>query len=295
MDTRVIAVTGGKGGVGKSTTTINLAVSLRMDDYSVAVVDADVEMPNLVEMLGIDPNFTIHDVLSGSAETEEALVKIGEGFAAIPGDPSITGYSSIDPSKLEKVVGSLEADFDFVLLDTGAGLSYDDLMPLGLADEIILVSSPDSPAVENAKRTQEFVKQLNRPINGVVITKADASVDGSIADEFEGDLLAVIPDDQAVKLSTAAGKPLEIYAPNSPAAQAYRQLEANLTDGVLPPQRSDQAASEPAEQSVEQTDPDPEPDSIEEPSEPVEEDIDETGGPDPTDAGLVTKLVNRLR
>jgi septum site-determining protein MinD len=292
MDARVIAVTGGKGGVGKSTTTINLGVSLRMDGHSVALIDADVEMPNLVELLDLDAGQTIHDVLSGAAQTEDAIIEIGEGFAAIPGDPSISGYAAIDPARLETVVGTLAAAYDFVLLDTGAGLSYDDIMPLGLADEIVLVSSPDAAAVENAKRTQAFVERLNRPIRGVVITKADGSVDGSIAREFDTDLLAVIPDDQAVKLSTAAGKPLEIYAPNSPAAQAYRQLEANLTDGVLPPQRTDQSASTPAEVAVEPADDD---EATESEAEAAEDDEVVPEEPStPSRPGLIARLVERV-
>lgn len=238
MPNRVIAVTGGKGGVGKSTTTINLGVSLRMDGYSVALVDADVEMPNLVEMLGIEPEKTIHDVLSGTAETEDAIVEIAQDFVAIPGDSSLAGYGSIDPERLQEPIDALADDYDFVLLDTGAGLSYDDLLPMGLADEIVLVTSPDSAAIENAKRTQEFVSRLNREIRGLVVTKANGSVDGSIAEEFGTTILTAVPDDDVVSRSTAAGKPLEVFAPSSPAAQAYRQLEANLTDGVLPPQRS---------------------------------------------------------
>ena len=292
MAARVIAVTGGKGGVGKSTTTINLGVSLRMDGHSVALVDADVEMPNLVEMLGIEADRTIHDVLAGTAAPEGALVEIGEGFAAIPGDSSISGYASIDPAKLETVVGTLEERYDFVVLDTGAGLSYDDIMPLGLADEIVLVSSPDPAAVENAKRTQAFVERLNRPIRGVVVTKADASVDGSIADEFATDLLAVIPDDQAVRLSTAAGKPLEIYAPNSPAAQAYRQLEANLTDGVLPPQRTDQSASPPAESAVDPPEADEDEASADAADPDDEEPVDDA--PEPSRPGLIARIVERV-
>jgi len=292
MAARVIAVTGGKGGVGKSTTTVNLGVSLRMDGYSVALVDADVEMPNLVEMLSLEPEYTIHDVLSGNADTEQALMEIGEGFGAIPGDPSITGYASVEPAQLETVVGTLEDEYEFILLDTGAGLSYDDIMPLGLADEILLVSSPDPAAVENAKRTQAFVGRLNRPIRGVVITKADASVDGSIVDEFDSSLLAVIPEDQAVRLSTAAGKPLEIYAPNSPAAQAYRQLEANLTDGVLPPQRTDQSASvpesAPADAGQAAADDDAESTDAEDDGEPDEEPSE------PSEPGLLSRLVRRV-
>ncbi|HKJ58296.1 MAG TPA: P-loop NTPase [Halobacteriales archaeon] len=292
MPARVIAVTGGKGGVGKSTTTVNLGVSLRMDGHSVALIDADVEMPNLVELLGIEPTVTIHDVLSGTAETEQALIEIGEGFAAIPGDPSISGYASIEPAHLETVVGTLEEAYDFVLLDTGAGLSYDDIMPLGLADEIVLVSSPDAAAVENAKRTQAFVERLNRPIGGVVITKADGSVDGSIAEEFDTELLAVVPDDQAVRLSTAAGKPLEVYSPNSPAAQAYRQLEANLTDGVLPPQQADQSATQQSETVVEAAgrDQDAEDEASDEDDQEPEE-VEPNEAPRP---GLLARFVRRV-
>jgi len=286
MTNRVIAVTGGKGGVGKSTTTINLGVSLRMDGYSVALIDADVEMPNLVELLSIEPTHTIHDVLSGTAETEEALVEIGDRFAAMPGDPSLSGYGAIEPARLQDVVDTLVDRYDFVILDTGAGLSYDDIIPIGLADEILLVSSPDPAAIENAKRTQAFVERLNRSISGVVITKANPTVKGDIADQFDTKLLGVIPEDQAVRLSTAAGKPLELYAPNSPAAQAYRQLEANLTDGVLPPQRSDQAAA-PAPEPVA-----PEPEAVvaeaTEPEEPVIADAEPDDG---REGGLIARLV----
>lgn len=290
MVARVIAITGGKGGVGKSTTTVNLGVSLRMDGYAVALVDADVEMPNLLELLDIDANVTIHDVLSGTAKTEQALVEIGEGFAAIPGDPSIAGYASIDPARLETVLETLEEVYDYVLLDTGAGLSYDDIMPLSLADEVLLVSSPDAAAVENAKRTQAFVETLNRPIRGVVITKADGSIDGSIAEEFNGELLAVIPDDETIRQSTSAGKPLEIYAPNSPAAEAFRQLEANLTDGVLPPQRTDQP-------STPETPSEPSNDNNERESEaakPMDDETDREDPPEPAQAGLLTRIVRRM-
>lgn len=251
MPNQVIAVTGGKGGVGKSTTTINLGVSLRMDGYSVALVDADVEMPNLVEMLGIDADLTIHDVLAGTAEPGDALVEIADDFAAIPGDSSLAGYGSIEPERLQFVVDRLAEHYEYVLLDTGAGLSYDDLIPMGLADEIVLVTSPDAAAIENAKRTQAFVQRLNREVRGLVVTKADDTVDGSIAEEFDTELLAVVPEGEAVRRSTAAGKPLELSDHTSPAAQAYRQLEANLTDGVLPPQRSAQSSPTTDDGSVE--------------------------------------------
>jgi septum site-determining protein MinD len=287
MPNRVIAVTGGKGGVGKSTTTVNLGVSLRMDGYTVCLVDADVEMPNLVELLGLEAEQTIHDVLSGTADPTDALVEIAPQFAAIPGDSSLAGYGSIEPERLQHAVDVLSDTHQYVILDTGAGLSYDDLIPMGLADEIILVTSPDPAAVENAKRTQSFVRRLNREIRGLVVTKADDSVDGSIADEFETSLLAMIPEDDIVRRSTAAGQPLELVAPDSPPAAAYRQLEANLTDGVLPPKRSVSSSSSetPAEPEDEDDPTDDEP--AEEPApDPTPNEIDE--GPR---GGLISRLV----
>lgn len=273
MSGTVIAITGGKGGVGKSTTTINLGVSLRMDGYSVALVDADVEMPNLVEMLSLEADHTIHDVLSGDAETADAIVQIGEGFVAIPGDSSLMGYGAIEPERLHQVVDTLAEQYDYVILDTGAGLSYDDLFPIGLADEIVLVSSPDGAAIENAKRTHGFVQRLNRQVRGLVITKADSSVDPEIAKDFETKLLGVIPEDQHVRRSTSVGEPLEVHAPSSEAAQAYRQLEANLTNGVLPPKRKEPEpeAEEPAdEEDTETFDPEDEEASEEEEPAPAE-------------------------
>lgn len=284
---RVIAITGGKGGVGKSTTTVNLAVSLRMDGYSVAIVDADVEMPNLVEMLSIEPTATIHDVLSGRATTEEAIVEISDGFGVVPGDSGLTGYAAIDPGELQSVITTVEDRYDIVLLDTGAGLSYDDILPLGLADEIVLVSSPDPAAITNAQRTREFVEKLGRGIEGVVITKADETVDDSVADQLGARLLAVIPDDPAVKQSTAAGKPIELHAPGSPAAQAFRQLEANLTDGTLPPQRSAGGAET---ATADQSEPEPPAEASEEDEPPEEPDAPE----DPGRPGLISRLVDRV-
>lgn len=287
MPSRVIAVTGGKGGVGKSTSVVNLGVSLRMDGYSVALVDADVEMPNLVELLDLEPDQTIHDVLSGRAMTMEALLEVGPQFAVVPGDPELSGYGSIEPERLETVVTTLGTHFDVVLLDTGAGLSYDDLFPLGLADEILLVSSPDPAAMENARRTQAFVQQLGRQVRGVVITKADASVDGSIAGVFDAPLVGVIPEDPAVRRSTAAGKPLELVAPESAAARAYRQLEATLTDGQLPPSRADRQ-----EEAAPDAGAAPEDGAAEEPAEPA---VEEAAAGDDADerrrGGLLSRLV----
>lgn len=244
MSGLVLAVTGGKGGVGKSTTTINLGVSLRMDGYSVVLVDADVEMPNLMEMLGIEAETTIHDVLSGTAKPSEALVEIGDDFSAIPGDNALSGYGSIEPERLHTVVDALTASYDCVILDTGAGLSYDDLFPLALSDEILLVSTPDPAAIKNAKRTQAFVRRLNREVSGIVLTKAETPIDNEVAKQFDADIVGVIPADEVVTRSTAEGKPLELIAPESDAAKAYRQLEANLTNGELPPGRVVQSESE---------------------------------------------------
>lgn len=278
MGARVIAVTGGKGGVGKSTTTINLAVSLRMDGYAVVIVDTDLEMPNIVEMLGIEPTKTIHDVLTNRATTEEAIVELDDGFGVVPGDPTLAGFAGVDAGKLRSVVETLRETFDVVLLDTGAGLSYDDVMPLGLADEVLLVTSPDAAAVQNASRSEAFVRKLGQPLTGIVVTNATGPVEGTVSETFDAEIIAVVPQDSAVRESTAQGKPLEVFAPETEAAAAYRRLEAVLTDGNLPPSNAGREHGGNQGGSVEDSSSDP--DDDEDTAEPAtaEASTDETEG-----------------
>jgi septum site-determining protein MinD len=234
MDGEVVAVASGKGGVGKTTTVVNLGVVLRRANHSVALVDADLGMANLGQMLGISNQTTLHDILAGEASLEVALVTEAAGFAILPGSQTLTDFSTADPRGLGDVLDELAAVYDYVLVDTGAGMSHEGVLPLGLADRVLLVTSPDPAAVDNTRKTADLTEMADGVMAGVVVTKASNRSDGKdLAAEIGVDLLGVIPFDPAVRRSTANGRPLEVMDPESPAVDAYRALAEALTGDSL--------------------------------------------------------------
>ncbi|MFB6353612.1 MAG: MinD/ParA family protein [Halobacteriales archaeon] len=230
MAGEVIAVASGKGGVGKTTTVVNLGVVLRRADHTVALVDGDLGMANLGRLLGIDASTTLHDVLAGEATVEEAIVEEAPGFGVLAGSGELSSYPDAEPSGLRDVLETLAADYEFVLVDTGAGMSHEDVLPLGLADRVVLVTTPEPASIGDTQKTAELADLADGTIAGLVVTMADDGTDGRhIARQVGVELLGVVPYDPAVRESTASATPLEALDPDGPAAAAYRELAATLS------------------------------------------------------------------
>ena len=231
----VCTIAGGKGGVGKTTTAINIAAALETVGYNTAVVDADLGMANLGEMLGVDYEQSIHDVLAGSATVSEALTEAQGGMTVIAGEQSLEAFAEADPAKLRKVINTLRETYDVVLVDTGAGLSHETTVPLGLADGILLVTTPDDVAINDTVKTAELAARVDGEIIGTLITRVNPNTDvPSIAESFDMALLGVTPND----LEATEHEPLVLNAPDSNASDAYTQLaellEQVFFEGALP-------------------------------------------------------------
>jgi len=232
MSGTVLVVTSGKGGVGKSTTALNLGVALGIDGHSVALVDADLGMANLGSMLDVESDPTLHDVLAGEADVASAVVTEGDSFGVVPGGRDLTKYAEADPARLPDVLATLAERYEFVVVDAGAGLGYADVVPIDAADEVILVTTPDDTAIGDTAKLLEFSGVIDARVRGVVLTRASEEEDGeAIAAEIGVDLLGVVPEDTTVPESAAAAVPLEQHAPDSPAAAAYRRL-AGVVSGT---------------------------------------------------------------
>lgn len=239
MTGHVYALASGKGGVGKTTSAINLGAALRAAGHDTVVVDADLAMANLGAMVDVLSGPTLHDVLAGEAALHDALVWLprngpptrsppdeGPHLVAVPGSRSLDAFAAADPGDLGGVLRSLAEAADFVLCDTGAGLSHENTVPLGVADGVVVVTTPDPVAIADAKKTIDFAAHAGGTVVGAVLTHAGEETDVSLlADDLGVEMLAVVPETDA-----AGDEPLVETAPESYAADAYERLATTLAD-----------------------------------------------------------------
>ncbi|QCS41541.1 cell division ATPase MinD [Natrinema versiforme] len=234
----VYAIASGKGGVGKTTTTVNLGTALAEAGERVAIVDADLGMANLAGFVSLTPDSTtLYDVLAGDASIDDATYRLADNIVAVPSGTSLDEYAETSPEGLREVVDELRSQFDYVFLDVGAGISHETVLPLGLADAVLLVSTPEPAAVHDSTKTLELTDRSGGTVAGLVLTRTRPDGDISheeIADRLEVPLLGTIPEDPAARDSVYAGTPLVVFEPDGPASAAYRRLAADLTGVDVP-------------------------------------------------------------
>jgi septum site-determining protein MinD len=233
----VYAIASGKGGVGKTTTSINLGAMLSDRGHSVVVVDTDLGMANLADFLDFEIGTpTLHEVLAGDADFEDAIYRAPGDIDVLPSATDIEAFTRSDPQNLQGVVAPLREEYDYVLLDTGAGVSYDTLVPLALADVVLLVATPDVASVRDTAKTGELAERVESEVTGAVLTQRSSDILNAddVQETLGTDVLAVVPRDEAVPMGIDAGRPLAAFAPNAPAGQAYRDLAAVLTGDADP-------------------------------------------------------------
>lgn len=266
----VYAIASGKGGVGKTTTTVNLGASLAATGERVVIVDADLGMANLDSFLGLTPDGpTLHEVLAGKVDVSEATYDAPGNLDVVPSGAELAGYADVDTSALAEIAAELRAEYDYVLLDVGAGVTHDSVLPLGIADAVLLVTTPDIAAVRDTVKTREITERLDGTVMGLVLTRVGHRFDldaQEVAGKLSTRLLAIVPEDEAVGESLFAREPTVVHAPDSPASTVYREFSraiagdenvlpvlGDAADGVSVDESGGQAADEAAGSSTDES------------------------------------------
>ena len=227
------AVASGKGGTGKTTSTLALGMALAAD-YDVTVVDADTGMANLLFHAGLDgADVTLHDLLvagTGTGVSEATYERYG--MRVVPCGTSLAAFEASDPDRLRDVVAELAADADVLLLDSPATLaSKSAVLPVVLADRVVTVLQPTIPSLSDGLKVQEYARSYGTDGAGVLFNRVHDDL-GRVADQadryFDGGTLGVVPDSDAARTARDAGEPLLEHAPGSPAAAAFREAAARI-------------------------------------------------------------------
>ena len=231
--TTIIAIASGKGGVGKTTSAINLGAALNGYGKDVIVVDANLTTPNIGLHLGapIVP-VSLNHVLNGKAKIIDAIYQHESGTKIIPSSLSVKDLRNVNHEGLKEISKRLKKMADIVILDSAAGLGDEAIAAMGAADEVILVTNPEIPAVTDALKASKVAEEMGKVVKGVILTRVNGSSVqmpvSNVRDMLELPILGIIPEDKNVARSVVMKDALVHTHPNSKAARAYRRLAANI-------------------------------------------------------------------
>ncbi len=230
---RCILITSGKGGVGKTSLTANLATALSKMGYDTVAIDANLTTPNLGIHLGMHlVTKTLHDVLRGEEKVERALYPHPLGFKVMPGSISVHSLRNVRYERLTSVVLKLLSQFEFVLVDSAAGLGEEYLAALDSASEVLIVTNPDLPSVTDALKTVKHAERKHKRIIGIVVNRVrrleHELSEREIEDMFGIPVIGAIPEDLMVAKSIARKIPVVHSESNSPAAREIKRVAHKL-------------------------------------------------------------------
>ena len=244
MSGTVITITSGKGGVGKTTAAANLGAALAMLEKQVVTIDADIGLRNLDVVMGLE-NRVVYDlvhVVEGSCRLRQAMIKDKrlEGLYLIPAAQS-RDKTAVSPEDMVTICEQLREDFDFVLIDSPAGIEQGFKNAIAPADQVLIITTPEVSAVRDADRIIGLIEAdekgparliVNR-LRPEMVQRGDMLDTTDVIDVLAIDLLGVVPDDESIIVSTNRGTPA-VMENNSKAGQAFRNIAGRLLGQDIP-------------------------------------------------------------
>lgn len=244
MAGKIITITSGKGGVGKTTTTANLGVALARRGKRVACIDADIGLRNLDVVLGLENRivYDVVDVVEGRAKLRQALIKDKRlpELTLLPAAQT-RDKNAVSEKQMVAVCDALTKEFDFVLIDSPAGIEHGFKTATAPADQILIVTTPEVSAVRDADRIIGLTESAGKPAPRLIINRIRPSMvkRGDMLDVSDVleilaiDLIGIVPEDEMIITSTNKGQPVALDG-KSAAGGAFTRIAARLLGEEVP-------------------------------------------------------------
>ena len=244
MTATVITISSGKGGVGKTTTTANLALALAANGKKVVCIDGDIGLRNLDVVMGLENRivYDLVDVVEGRCRLRQAMIrdKHYEDLFLIPAAQT-RDKSSVSPSDMVRLCDELWGEMDFILIDSPAGIERGFRNAVAPADKVLVVTNPEVSAVRDADRIIGLVEAeekgparliINR-LNPNMVKRGDMLNAEDIVELLAIEVIGIVPEDENVIVSTNRGQPI-VTNPKSKAGQAFRNIALRLLGQQVP-------------------------------------------------------------
>lgn len=239
-----IVITSGKGGVGKTTTTANLGTALASMDQKVVVIDGDTGLRNLDVLMGLENRvvFTLMDVIDGNCKLKQALIKDKRlsNLYLLP-TAQIRDKSDISKEDMLRIINELRNDFDYILIDSPAGIEQGFENAVVGADRAVIIVNPEVTSVRDADRVigkleskgiEDHQLIINR-INAEMVRMGDMLGVQDILDSLAIKLIGIVPDDRNITISTNRGEPI-VLNENAMAGQSFKDIAKRIIGEEVP-------------------------------------------------------------
>lgn len=244
MGARVVTITSGKGGVGKTTATANIAVALAILGKKVVAIDADIGLRNLDVILGLENRivYDLVDVVEGRCKLRQAMIK-HKAYPELYLIPAAQtrDKTAVSPSDMLDITYKLREEFDFILIDSPAGIERGFRNAVAAADDVLIVTNPEVSAVRDADRIIGLLEAEEKGPGKLIVNRVKMELVRrgemlsmeDVVDILAVKLIGVVPEDEAILVSSNRGEPAA-GDPKSRAGQAFRNISRRLCGEDVP-------------------------------------------------------------
>jgi septum site-determining protein MinD len=232
---KLIVITSGKGGVGKTTTAINLGAAMNYFGKDVLVIDGNLSTPNIgIHLNSPEVPINLNHILLKKAKPFEAVYEHESGIKIIPSSLSIKELKKIKPERIKNFRNDFKKISEYIIVDSSAGLGKEALSAIEMADELIIVTNPEMPAITDALKAVKIAEEMKKPVLGLIVTRVrrnDIEMrPDSVKEMLEIPILGMIPEDITVQKSLSLKDAVVHTHPKSRAARAYKEIAAKMLD-----------------------------------------------------------------